>query len=114
MFHRLPDATVHLVWKDLAPVRARGGVQLVPSMTIADCPQLDVLCVPGGIGTEAVMRDPAVLDFLRAQAKAARLVTAVCTGSLVLGKAGLLDGKRATSHWAYADLLPRLGGEQAI
>lgn len=109
VFHRLPDATVHLVWKDTAPVRAGGGLRLVPDTTLSECPPLDVVCVPGGFGTAALLDDAVVLDWLRTQAKTARFVTAVCTGSLVLAKAGLLAGKRATCHWNYIDLLPRLG-----
>ncbi len=109
VFHRLPDAKVHLVWKDLAPVRAQGGLHLVPNTTLADCPSLDVVCVPGGFGTAALLEDTIVLDWLRAQAKTARFMTAVCTGSLVLAKAGLLDGRKATCHWNYVDLLPKLG-----
>ena len=109
VFHRLPDAKVHLVWKDLAPVRAQGGLHLVPNTTLADCPSLDVVCVPGGFGTAALFEDTLVLDWLRAQAKTARFMTAVCTGSLVLAKAGLLDGRKATCHWNYVDLLPKLG-----
>lgn len=109
VFHRLPDAKVHLVWKDTAPVRAQGGLTLVPSVSMADCPKLDVVCVPGGFGTAALLEDVVVLDWLRRQAETARYVTAVCTGSLVLGKAGLLEGRRATCHWNYVDLLPRVG-----
>jgi cyclohexyl-isocyanide hydratase len=109
VFHRLPDTKVHLVWKDTAPVRAQGGLQLLPSTSFADCPQLDVVCVPGGFGVEAVLRDQPVLDFLTAQARGARYMTSVCTGSLILARAGLLDGRRATCHWAYVDFLPRLG-----
>lgn len=106
VFHRLPGAAVHLVWKDLAPVRAQGGLQLVPSTTLADCPPLDVVCVPGGFGQVALMDDEVVLGWLRAQAKTARFMTAVCTGSLLLGRAGLLAGYEATSHWAFVELLP--------
>ncbi|HLL22780.1 MAG TPA: DJ-1/PfpI family protein [Kofleriaceae bacterium] len=109
VFHRLPDATVHLVWKDTAPVRAQGGLQLVPSTTMAACPALDVVCVPGGFGQIALMSDEVVLDWLRTQAKTARFVTAVCTGSLLLGRAGLLAGYAATSHWAFTELLPAFG-----
>ena len=64
VFHRLPDAKVHLVWKDTHPIRAQGGLQLVPSTTFADCPPLDVVCVPGGFGTRALMTDTVVLDWL--------------------------------------------------
>ncbi|MFN0249586.1 MAG: DJ-1/PfpI family protein [Kofleriaceae bacterium] len=109
VFHRLPDAKVHLVWKDTTPVRAQGGLHLVPNMTLAECPPLDVVCVPGGFGTAALLGDAVVLDWLRAQAKSARYMTAVCTGSLVLAKAGLLDGRKAACHWNYTDLLPRMG-----
>lgn len=109
VFHRLPDAKVHLVWKDLAPVRGQGGLHLVPNATLADCPPLDVVCVPGGFGTAALLTDHVVLDWLRFQAKSARFMTAVCTGSLVLAKAGLLDGRKATCHWNYVDLLPKMG-----
>ena len=109
VFHRLPGTAVHLVWRDLAPIRAQGGMQLLPSTTFAECPPLDVVCVPGGFGTRALMTDDVVLAWLRTQATTARFMTAVCTGSLVLGAAGLLAGRRATCHWNYVDLLPRLG-----
>lgn len=109
VFHRLPDAKVHLVWRDLEPVRANGGLRLVPSTTIADCPPLDIVCIPGGFGQLDLMDDEVVLGWLRTQAKTARFVTAVCTGSLLLGRAGLLAGYEATSHWAFVELLPAFG-----
>lgn len=109
VFHRLPEARVHLVWKDTAPIRAQGGLHLVPDTPIAECPPLDVVCVPGGFGTTALLGDEVVLGWLRAQATTARYMTAVCTGSLVLARAGLLDGRKATCHWSYVDLLPRMG-----
>src|SRR3954451_12179018 len=109
VFHRIPGATVHLVWKDLQPVRADSGLQLVPTITMADCPPLDVVMVPGGFGQIALMEDIQVLDWLRAQAKSAKYVTAVCTGSLLLGAAGLLEGYRATTHWAFTELLADYG-----
>ncbi|SMQ65423.1 cyclohexyl-isocyanide hydratase [Devosia lucknowensis] len=109
VFASVPDLTVHLVWKDLEPLRSATGLMLQPTMTIADCPKLDVICVPGGGGVNALLTDQTVLDFLRMQAATARYVTSVCTGSLVLGMAGLLEGKKATSHWNAVDLLPRLG-----
>ena len=104
---------VHLVWRDLAPVRSATGLPLTPTRTFADCPPLDVICVPGGVGVNALMRDAAVLDFLRERAKGARYLTSVCTGSLVLGAAGLLRGRRATSHWSARDLLHRFGAVPA-
>ncbi|MFJ4195190.1 isonitrile hydratase [Pseudomonas sp. NPDC089534] len=105
----LPGVQVHLVWKDLIPVTASTGLVLKPTVTFDDCPALDVLCVPGGAGVGPLMEDDQTLDFLRRQADQARYVTSVCTGSLVLGAAGLLKGKRATTHWAYHDLLETLG-----
>ncbi len=109
VFANTPGATVHLLWKTLDPVRAITGMGIVPDTTLADCPQLDVICVPGGSGVAEVMEDPEVLDFLRRQAVGARYVTSVCTGALVLGAAGLLRGKRATTHWGSHDFLATLG-----
>src|SRR6187551_2767591 len=106
---RVPGATVHMIWKTLDPIPTDAGFSIVPNTTFADCPKLDVICVPGGYGQVALMNDPETLDFLRKQAATARYVTSVCTGSLVLGAAGLLEGYRATTHWAYHDLLPRCG-----
>ena len=98
VFIKFPDARVHLVWKTRAPVTAGGGMQITPTMTFADCPQLDLLCVPGGAGINALLNDAETLDFIRRQAKGARYVTSVCTGALVLGATGLLKGKRAATH----------------
>jgi len=108
----LMNADVHLVWKTKEPVPLdRGGTALLPTMTLADCPRnLDVLFVPGGLaGTVAVMQDETVLDFIADRGSRAKYVTSVCTGSLVLGCAGLLKGYRATSHWATKHILPSLG-----
>ena len=105
----LPDVKLHLVWKDLEPVTSSTGLMFTTTITYADCPLLDVICVPCGSGVGALMEDPLTLDFLKAQAQTARYVTSVCTGSLVLGAAGLLRGRRATTHWAYHDLLAPLG-----
>lgn len=109
VFASAPDAQVHLLWKDTAPLKAATGLTLTPTMTFADCPPLDVLCVPGGAGVNALLQDVAVLAFLRERAGQVRYLTSVCTGSLVLGMAGLLKGKRATSHWNAHDLLARFG-----
>ncbi|HEX5959510.1 MAG TPA: DJ-1/PfpI family protein [Hyphomicrobiaceae bacterium] len=106
---RLPGAEVHLVWKSLDPIAAQGGLRFVPNTTFAACPQLDLICVPGGPGTTPLMADSEVLDFLRRQAAGARYVTAVCTGALVLGAAGLLAGRRATTHWSAHHLLSAFG-----
>ncbi len=105
VFTKFPDSEVHLLWKTLDPVTAAGGMQLLPSMTFADCPQLDLVCVPGGAGMNPLLNDEEVLDFLRRQAPGARYVTSVCTGSLVLGAAGLLQGRRATTHWMSLPML---------
>jgi cyclohexyl-isocyanide hydratase len=113
IFHRVPGATVHLAWKDLAPVRTEAGFGILPTVTLADCPPVDVLVVPGGFGQVELMQDAAVLSFLRRQAEHARWVTAVCTGSLLLGAAGLLRGHRATTHWAYVELLAKFGATHA-
>ena len=105
----LPDVKVHLIWKDLMPITASTGLMLKPTVTFDDCPALDVICVPGGSGVGPLMEDEQTLAFIKAQAANARYVTSVCTGALVLGAAGLLQGKRATTHWAYHELLAPLG-----
>ena len=109
VLHRLPDSAMHLVWKDRAPVQAASGLRMLPTTTFEECPSLDILLVPGGPGTADLIGDPAVIDWVAAQGRGARYVTSVCTGSLVLGAAGLLDGYDATTHWAYVDLLPMFG-----
>jgi cyclohexyl-isocyanide hydratase len=109
VFIKFPDAKVHLVWKTREPVTAGGGMQIMPTMTFADCPQLDLICVPGGAGMNALLNDAETLDFIRAQAKGARYVTSVCTGALVLGAAGLLKGKRAATHWMSREMLGAFG-----
>jgi cyclohexyl-isocyanide hydratase len=109
VFSGLPNAEVHVLWKTLDPIKTHGGLTLVPDTTLADCPKLDVICVPGGAGVLDLMDDPEVLSFLRTQAAEATFVGSICTGSLVLGAAGLLRGKKATTHWAWTDLLTPLG-----
>ena len=109
VFSRVPGGRVHLVWKTTDPVRSDTGLAMLPDTAFADCPQLDVVCVPGGPGVAALMEDEAVLAFLRAQAPGTRYVTSVCTGALVLAAAGLLKGQRATTHWASHDFLGPLG-----
>jgi cyclohexyl-isocyanide hydratase len=106
---RLPNTRVHLISHTLDPVKTDRGMMIVPTVTYADCLQLDVIMVPGGPGQQDLMEDAVVLEFLQRQARGAKYVTSVCTGSLVLGAAGLLKGKRATSHWAAVDHLGLLG-----
>ncbi len=84
---------------------------ILPTTTFAECPKLDLICVPGGTGMNALLTDRETLDFLRRVAKEARYITSVCTGALVLGAAGLLRGKRATTHWMSLDLLRAFGAE---
>ncbi len=100
---------VHLVGKTREVVTSTTGITFTPTRTITDCPTLDVLCVPGGIGVNALLDDEVVLAFVRRQAETSRFLTSVCTGSLVLGAAGLLRGRRAASHWSAVDLLSRFG-----
>jgi cyclohexyl-isocyanide hydratase len=91
------------------PVRDYHGLQLQPDAVLEDAPQLDVLHVPGGPGQEAQMDNPRLLNWLQQQASGAQCVLSVCTGALLLGAAGLLRGRRATTHWASVDLLPIFG-----
>jgi cyclohexyl-isocyanide hydratase len=109
VFSSVPGAQLHLIWKRIEPVQSDSVLVLTPTMTFADCPQLDVICVPGGAGSDDLLNDEEVLDFLRKQAKAAKFVTSVCTGSLVLGAAGLLRGYRAATHWTAMDYLSAFG-----
>lgn len=111
VFARFPDTTVDLVAATLDPVAAGGGLQILPTVTLAACPQTDILFVPGGAGQAELMADRAVLDFLARQGASARFVTLVCTGSLVLAAAGLLTGYRATCHWMSLEQLGLFGVE---
>ena len=109
VFSSVPGAKMHLIWKRIEPVVSDSVLTLTPTITFADCPQLDVICVPGGVGSDEMVNDAEVLDFLRRQAVAAKYITSVCTGSLVLGAAGLLRGYRATTHWSAMDHLTPFG-----
>ncbi len=110
---RLPGAETLLLWKDLQPVRSENGLAILPMTTFAECPALDLVLVPGGPGVNPLLEDPEVLAFLRDAAARARYVVGICTGSLVLGAAGLLRGKRAGTHWMSRELLPAFGAEPA-
>ncbi len=110
---RLPGAVVHVVSKDGAAVTTDCGFSILPSAGFADCPQADILCVPGGHGVRDAIADTAIVDFVRQQAKGADYVTSVCTGAFILGAAGLLHSKKATCHWAYTQLLPLFGATHA-
>lgn len=106
---RVPGATVHLAWKNVMPVMTDVGFTINATTSFADCPALDVICVPGGFGIGELISDFEVLDFLRKQALHARYVTSVCNGSLVLGAAGLIDGYQSACHWMWRQYLPRFG-----
>lgn len=106
---RLPGAEVHLVARTTEPVETDCGPFILPTTALADCPDLNLLCVPGGFGVDDVIRDAETMAWVKRQAAQAQYVTSVCTGSFVLGAAGLLEGKRATTHWSYVDELPRVG-----
>ena len=113
VFSSVPDAKVHLIWKRIEPVASDSVLTLTPTTTFADCPQLDVICVPGGAGTDDMVNDEETLQFLRGQAASAKYVTSVCTGSLVLGAAGLLKGYRAATHWTATEFLALYGATPA-
>ena len=103
---------IHLAWKTLEPVSSDTGISINPTVTFADVPDhLDVLFVPGGFGTNDAMQDQEILDFLGRAGSTARYVTSVCTGSVILAMAGLMDGYRAATHWAFYEPLEALGIE---
>jgi cyclohexyl-isocyanide hydratase len=106
---RIPNSTYRVYGKTARPVRDIRGLRLTPDAVLSDAPPLDVLHVPGGCGQEALMEDEEVLAWIRRQAGGACSIFSVCTGALVLGAAGLLKGRRATTHWASFHLLPYFG-----
>ena len=108
---RLPGAEVFLAAKTMAPVPTDAVLTLNPTHDFENCPQADILCVPGGFGIDDAMQDGPTMDFVKRQAAGAQYVTSVCTGAFILGAAGLLKGKKATTHWAYHEELTRVGAE---
>lgn len=106
---RIPNAQVHVIWKTNDPVVSDSGLAILPTTTLAECPPLDVICIPGGPGQIDVMDDEAIVAFVRDMGHKAKYVTSVCTGALVLGAAGLLRGYNAATHWMSADQLPLFG-----
>jgi cyclohexyl-isocyanide hydratase len=110
---RMPGAEIELVAKTLDPVRTDRGLRVVPTTTLALCPPLDLVCVPGGPGTNDTLNDGEILDFLRRAEPRARYMTSVCTGSLTLAAAGLLAGRRTACHWLSREMLRRFGVEPA-
>jgi len=109
VLHRVPGATTVLAAKTREPVPSDCGLSLVPTTTFAECPPVELLCVPGGFGVEQAIDDAETAEFVRRQAAQAKYVTSVCTGAFLLGAAGLLRGKQATTHWAYHHLLGLVG-----
>lgn len=109
VFSFIPEAQVHMLWKNLQPVTSGEGLTILPTTTFDECPQLDVICVPGGgMGTVETMADSEMLQFLKQQSQTAKYITSVCTGSLILAAAGLLQGYRAGCHWLFREYLAML------
>ena len=107
---QLPQSATHVVAKTEAPVLSDSVLTIVPTHTFATCPPLDLICIPGGsTGVVGAITDHETIEFVRRQARSAKYVTSVCTGAFVLGVAGLLEGRRATTHWAFTELLPLVG-----
>jgi cyclohexyl-isocyanide hydratase len=106
---RIPNATHRIYAKSTQPVSDVMGLRIMPDARLAEAPKLDILHIPGGPGQQALMEDEEVLDWLRSQAEGAKKVLSVCTGALLCGAAGLIRGKRATTHWASFHLLPYFG-----
>jgi cyclohexyl-isocyanide hydratase len=99
---RLPQSAMHIIAKSAAPVPSDSGLSLVPTHTFENCPQLDLICIPGGsTGVVRAMGDRETIEFVQRQSRKAKYVTSVCTGAFILGAAGLLKGRRATTHWAF-------------
>lgn len=109
VFCRLPGARVDLIWHTLDPVTTEHGLPLTPTLRTADVDSLDVLCVPGGYGVTPLLTDAPTIDFIRRVGAQAAYLTSVCTGSLLLGAAGLLQGRRAATHWTSMDMLSAFG-----
>jgi cyclohexyl-isocyanide hydratase len=112
VFTCIPNADVHLLWKNQDAVTSNEGLSILPTTSFSDCPPLDIICVPGGgMGTLEILQDVEFMDFLQQQAKNAQYVTSVCTGSLILAAAGLLQGYKAVCHWLFREHLAMWGIE---
>jgi cyclohexyl-isocyanide hydratase len=114
VFSRMPGARVRLIAATMEPVKSEWGLTIAPDVAFAEAGQVDILCVPGGWGVNEQLENEPFLAFLREQATRARYVTSVCSGALLLGAAGLLNGYRATTHWMSFDLLALLGAEPVM
>jgi cyclohexyl-isocyanide hydratase len=111
VFARMPNAVVHVLGKTLEPILTDIGTLELPNMRMVDAPPLDLLFIGGGPGVNALMEDEETVGFLAARAPQALWITSVCTGALVLGAAGLLNGYRAATHWTAMDVLPHFGAQ---
>lgn len=109
LLSRLPGAKIHVAAETMAPVATDCGFYIMPNIGFADCPPADIICVPGGIGVAAALENHRLIDFVRTQSASATWVTSVCTGAFILGAGGLLEGKHATTHWGYTQLLGKFG-----
>ncbi len=105
----VPGAKIHMIWKTLDPIPTDAGFSINPTDTFDTCPDLDVICIPGGFGQFAIMDDAEMLSFVKRQGENAKYVTSVCSGSLILGAAGLLKGYKSACHWALRDQLEEFG-----
>lgn len=108
---RMPGARLAGAAATRDPIVTDSGFSILPTHDFASCPRADILCVPGGHGVAEALGDAATINFIAQQAADARWVTSVCTGAFLLGRAGLLAGRRATTHWGYTHLLPLIGAE---
>ncbi|BCP52791.1 glutamine amidotransferase [Kaistia sp. 32K] len=104
-----PPSKTHVIAKTMQPVASDRGLAILPSCTFEGSPPLDLICLPGGPGIVEALADAETIDFIRREGARAKYVTSVCMGTFLLGAAGLLAGRRATTHWAYVDLLPLVG-----
>ena len=113
VFCRMPHTSVELVGKTQGPVTSEHGMKFIAEVALDETGQYDIIMVPGGFGVNALLEDEAVIAFLQRQAPGARYITSVCTGALVLGAAGLLKGKQATTHWLSLPFLKEFGAQSS-
>lgn len=106
---RMPDTTIQIIGKEVAPVRDVQGLRLFPDVSLAEAGIFDVLLVPGGYGQQALMNDEEMLALIRKHVESARLLFSVCTGALLCGAAGVLMGRQVTTHWSARHLMPHYG-----